>query len=79
MKKLLMVFVLIPFQGWSQVKLGSTYSEHPAYDVIKESYRIWESGTEAELRALYAEEAKIWVPGEVEAGTIDHEVTNMLW
>ena len=26
--------------------------EHPAYDVITETYRIFESGTEAELRAV---------------------------
>lgn len=79
MKKLVMVLAFIPLLGWSQVKSGVTYSEHPAYDVVKETYRIWESGTEAELRALYAEEAKIWGPGEDEAGTVDEEVTNMLW
>lgn len=79
MKKLVMVLALIPLLGWSQVKSGVTYSEHPAYDVVKETYRIWESGTEAELRALFAEDAKIWGPGEDEAGTVDEEVTNMLW
>ena len=79
MKKLVLALALIPLLGWSQVKSGVTYSEHPAYDVITKSYQIWESGTEAELRALYAEEAKIWGPGVEEAGTVDQEVKNMLW
>jgi len=55
-----------------------SYSEHPAYDLITDSYRVFESGTEAELRALFTEDAKIWAPGEKEAGTVDEEVTNML-
>ena len=54
MKKLVLVLALIQLLGWSQVKSGVSYSEHPAYDVITKSYRIWESGTETELRALYA-------------------------
>ena len=79
MKKLVMVLAFIPLFGWSQVKSGVTYSEHPAYDVITKSYQIWESGTEAELRALYAEDAKFWGPGDKEASNIDEEVSNMLW
>ena len=79
MKKLVIVFLLIPVLGWSQVKSGITYSEHPAYDVITKSQKVWESGTEAELRALYAEDAKIWGPGDKEASTVDEEVSNMLW
>ena len=78
MRKLIIVLALIPLLGWSQVKSGTTYSEHPAYDVITETYKVWESGTEAELRALYAEEAKIWGPGDEEAGTVDQEVSKML-
>ena len=53
MKKLAIVLALIPVLGWSQVKSGVTYSEHPGYDVVTESYRIWESGTEADLRGIY--------------------------
>jgi ketosteroid isomerase-like protein len=79
MKKLVILFALIPVLGWSQVKSGTSYSEHPAYDVITETYRIFESGTEAELRALFAEDAKIWGPGDKEADTVDEEVKNMLW
>jgi len=71
MKKLVLALALIPLLGWSQVKSGVTYSEHPAYDVITKSYQIWESGTEAELRALYAEGAKFWGPGDEEANNID--------
>ena len=77
MKKLVMVLALIPLLGWSQVKSGVTYSEHPAYDVVKETYRIWESGTESELRALFAEDAKIWGPGEDEAVDISHQMPNI--
>jgi len=79
MKKLVIVLALIPLLGWSQVKSGTSYSEHPAYDVITETYQIWESGTEAELRALYTKDAKIWGPGDEKAGTVDEEVSNMLW
>jgi len=79
MKKLVMALAFIPLFVWSQVKSGVTYSEHPAYDVITKSYQIWESGTEAELRALYAEDAKFWGPGDKEASNIDEEVSNMLW
>ena len=79
MKKLVILFALIPVLGWSQVKSGTSYLEHPAYDVITETYRIFESGTEAELRALFAEDAKIWGPGDKEADTVDEEVKNMLW
>ena len=38
-----------------------------------------ESGTEAELRALYAEDAKFWGPNDEEANNIDQQVGNMLW
>ncbi|HBB80473.1 MAG TPA: hypothetical protein DCZ98_01450 [Cryomorphaceae bacterium] len=79
MKKLAIALALIPVLGWSQVKSGVTYSEHPGYDVVTESYRIWESGTDADLRALYTEDAKIWGPGDDEAGTVEDEVKGMLW
>jgi ketosteroid isomerase-like protein len=79
MKKLVILLALVPVLGWSQVKSGTSYSEHPAYDVVTETYRVFESGTEAELRTLYAEDAKIWGPGDKEAGTVDQEVSNMLW
>ena len=79
MKKLAIALALIPLLGWSQVKSGVTYSEHPGYDVVTESYRIWESGTDADLRALYTEDAKIWGPGDDEAGTVEDEVKGMLW
>ena len=79
MKKLAIVLALIPLLGWSQVKSGVTYSEHPGYDVVTESYRIWESGTEADLRGIYTEDAKIWGPGDDEAGTVDDEVKGMIW
>tara|TARA_B110000091_G_scaffold50534_1_gene55727 strand:- start:604 stop:1500 length:897 start_codon:yes stop_codon:yes gene_type:complete len=79
MKKLAIVLALIPVLGWSQVKSGVTYSEHPGYDVVTESYRIWESGTEADLREIYTEDAKIWGPGDDEAGTVDDEVKGMIW
>jgi|TARA_B110000285_G_scaffold172601_1_gene193324 ketosteroid isomerase-like protein len=79
MKKLAIVLALIPVLGWSQVKSGVTYSEHPGYDVVTESYRIWESGTEADLRGIYTEDAKIWGPGDDEAGTVDDEVKGMIW
>jgi len=79
MKKFLILLLITPTLVWGQVKSGTSYSEHPAYDVITDSYRVFESGTEAELRALFTEDAKIWAPGEKEAGTVDEEVTNMLW
>ena len=79
MKKLAIALALIPVLGWSQVKSGVTYSEHPGYDVVTESYRIWESGTDADLRALYTEDAKIWGPGDDEAGTVEDEVMGMIW
>ena len=79
MKKLAIALALIPVLGWSQVKSGVTYSEHPGYDVVTESYRIWESGTDADLRALYTEDAKIWGPGDDEAGAVDDEVMGMIW
>jgi len=79
MKKLLLLSLLVPLFGWSQVKSGVTYSEHPAYDVVTKSYQIWGSGTEAELRALYAEDAKLWGPGDEEANNVDSEVSTMLW
>ena len=79
MKKLAIALALIPVLGWSQVKSGLTYSEHPGYDVVTESYRIWESGTEADLRGIYTEDAKIWGPGDDEAGTVDDEVKGMIW
>tara|TARA_B100000768_G_scaffold47860_1_gene46712 strand:+ start:203 stop:1102 length:900 start_codon:yes stop_codon:yes gene_type:complete len=79
MKKLVLLLSIIPLLGWSQVSSGVTYSEHPAYDVITKYYRIYESGTEAELRALYAEDAKFWGPGDDEANNLDQEVSNMLW
>ena len=73
MKKLVLALALIPLLGWSQVKTGVTYSEHPAYDVIKKSYQIYESGTEAELRALYAEGANNWGPGDDEGKNNEQE------
>jgi hypothetical protein len=59
MKKIALLLALISVLGWSQVKSGTSNSEHPAYDVIIETYRVFKSGTEAELRTLYAEDAKI--------------------
>ena len=79
MKKLAIALALIPVLGWSQVKSGVTYSEHPAYDVVTEMHQVWESGTEAELRAIYAEDAEIWDPGAEEAINIDREVSAMNW
>jgi ketosteroid isomerase-like protein len=79
MKKVLFLLLALPLVGFGQKKSGVVYSEHPAYDVVTESYRVWESGTEADLRALYAEDAKIWGPGDKEAGTMDDEVGGMLW
>jgi len=72
MKKVLFLLLALPLVGFGQKKSGVVYSEHPAYDVVTESYRVWESGTEADLRALYAEDAKIWGPGDEEAGTMGH-------
>ena len=79
MKKLAIVLALIPVLGWSQVKSGVSYSQHPAYDVVTAMHQVWESGTEAELRALYAEDAKIWDPGAEEASDMDMEVSAMNW
>ena len=79
MKKLAIVFALIPVLGWSQVKSGVSYSQHPAYDVVTAMHQVWESGTEAELRAIYAEDAKIWDPGAEEAIDIDREAKGMNW
>ena len=79
MKKLAIALALIPVLGWSQVKSGVTYSEHPAYDVVTEMHQVWESGTGAELRAIYAEDAEIWDPGAEEAINIDREVGAMNW
>jgi len=52
MKKVLFLLLALPLVGFGQKKSGVVYSEHPAYDVVTESYRVWESGTEADLRAL---------------------------
>ena len=79
MKKLAIVLALIPVLGWSQVKSGVSYSQHPAYDVVTAMHQVWESGTEAELRAIYAEDAKIWDPGAEEASDMDMEVSAMNW
>jgi len=79
MKKVLILLLALPFVGFGQKKSGVVYSEHPAYDVVTESYRIWETGSEEELRALYAEDAKIWGPGDDEPGNVDDEVGGMLW
>jgi ketosteroid isomerase-like protein len=79
MKKLAIVLALIPVLGWSQVKSGVSYSQHPAYDVVTAMHQAWESGTEAELRAIYAEDAKIWDPGAEEAIGIDREAKGMNW
>ena len=79
MKKLAIVLALIPVLGWSQVKSGVSYSQHPAYDVVTAMHQVWESGTEAELRAIYAEDAKIWDPGVEEAIDIDREAKGMNW
>ena len=79
MKKLAIVLALIPVLGWSQVKSGVSYSQHPAYDVVTAMHQVWESGTEAELRAIYAEDAKIWDPGAEEAIGIDREAKGMNW
>ena len=79
MKKLAIVLALIPLLGWSQVKSGVSYSQHPAYDVVTAMHQVWESGTEAELRAIYAEDAKIWDPGAEEAIGIDREAKGMNW
>ena len=79
MKKLAIVLALIPVLGWSQVKSGVSYSQHPAYDVVTAMHQVWESGTEAELRAIYAEDAKIWDPGAEEAIDIDREAKGMNW
>jgi ketosteroid isomerase-like protein len=79
MKKLAIVLALIPLLGWSQVKSGVSYSQHPAYDVVTAMHQVWESGTEAELRAIYAEDAKIWDPGAEEAIDIDREAKGMNW
>ena len=79
MKKLAIVLALIPVLGWSQVKSGVSYSQHPAYDVVTAMHQVWESGTEAELRAIYAEDAKIWDPGAEEAIDMDREAKGMNW
>jgi len=79
MKKLAIVLALIPVLGWSQVKSGVSYSQHPAYDVVTAMHQVWESGTEAELRAIYAEDAKIYDPGAEEAIDIDREAKGMNW
>ena len=79
MKRIALLMLLPLLAVGQKQRVGSVYSEHPAYDVVKESYRVWESGTEEELRALYAEDAKIWGPGDKEAGDVDGEVQGMLW
>jgi len=79
MKKVIVLALCLPLVTVAQKKSGVVYSEHPAYDVVTESYRVWESGTEEELRALYTEDAQIWGPGDEEPGTMDEEVQGMLW
>ena len=79
MKRIALLMLLPLLAVGQKQRVGSVYSEHPAYDVVKESYRVWESGTEEELRALYAENAQIWGPGDKEAGDVDGEVQGMLW
>ena len=64
MKKVLILLLILPLVGFGQKKRGVVYSDHPGYDVVKESYKVWESGTEADLRELYAEDVKIWGPGD---------------
>ncbi|REJ61129.1 MAG: hypothetical protein DWQ21_10980, partial [Bacteroidetes bacterium] len=63
MKRIALLMLLPLLAVGQKQRVGSVYSEHPAYDVVKESYRVWESGTEEELRALYAENAQIWGHG----------------
>jgi len=36
MKKFLILLLITPTLVWGQVKSGTSYSEHPAYDVITE-------------------------------------------
>ncbi len=72
--KRIALLMLLPVLAIGQKKVGAVYHEHPAYDVVTESYRVWESGTEEELRALYTEDAKIWGPGDKEADNMDGEV-----
>jgi len=79
MKKAFVLALCLPLVMAAQKKSGVVYSEHPAYDVVTQSYRVWESGTEEELRALYTEDAKIWGPGDTEAGNMDEQVQGMLW
>ena len=44
MKKVLILLLALPFVGFGQKKSGVVYSEHPAYDVVTQSYRVWETG-----------------------------------
>ena len=80
MKKVLFLLLALPLVGFGQKKSGVVYSEHPAYDVVTESYRVWETGyRRRSSEHLYAEDAKIWGPGDDEPGNIDDEVGGMLW
>jgi ketosteroid isomerase-like protein len=79
MKKAFVLVLCVPLVMAAQKKSGVVYSEHPAYDVVTEFYRVWESGTEEDLRALYTEDAKIWYSGDTEPGNIDNQVQGVLW
>ena len=78
--KRIVLLLLLPMMALGQKqRVGSVYSDHPAYDVVKKTYRAWESGSEQDLRALYTEDAQIWRPGDKKAGTMDEEVEGVLW
>ena len=49
--KRIALLMLLPVLAVGQKKVGAVYHEHLAYDVVTESYRVWESGTEEELRS----------------------------
>ena len=41
--KRIALLMLLPVLAIGQKKSGVVYSEHPAYDVVTQSYRVWES------------------------------------
>ena len=69
MKKVLILLLALPLVGFGQKKSGVVYSEHPAYDVVTESYRIWETGQKKNSEHFMPKMLKIWGPGDDEPGT----------
>ena len=69
MKKVLILLLALPLVGFGQKKSGVVYSEHPAYDVVTESYRYGKLVRSRLQSTCMPKMLKIWGPGDDEPGT----------